>query len=347
VSSARGRSGSDVAGRIRVAGLEGAARVLRVLPDRAIDGIATVGGEITYRVQRRRTAQARRNLRRVARQLVATDRALPHVAAAARDPRALERLVRSAHRHAILYYLDVARTPLLHDGYVRERLAVESPDALEQAFGEGRPVVFLSLHFGGIELAGRYLAIRTGRPSVAPMETLADPHLQAWMLRSRGRVGVHIVGLREARRELLAALRRGESVGLVADRDITGGGIEVPFFGAPAPLPAGPGLLTLEVDAPIYAAAIRRTGRGRYTGRLIPIDVPLEGTRRERLTETLRRIAAVFEELIANAPEQWWAVFMPIWPDLEAPAGVRDGDARRAPAGDAAAQSAGPAEQAS
>jgi hypothetical protein len=24
----------------------------------------------------------------------------------------------------------------------------------------------------------------------------------------------------------------------------------------------------------------------------------------------------VFERLVADAPEQWWAVFFPIWPDL-------------------------------
>ena len=34
----------------------------------------------------------------------------------------------------------------------------------------------------------------------------------------------------------------------------------------------------------------------------------------------MTRLAAAFEDLIADAPEQWWAVFFPIWPDLEAPA---------------------------
>ena len=43
-------------------------------------------------------------------------------------------------------------------------------------------------------------------------------------MRTRGAAGVRIVGLREARRELLAALRDGTSVGLVGDRDLTGGG---------------------------------------------------------------------------------------------------------------------------
>ena len=65
---------------------------------------------------------------------------------------------------------------------------------------------------------------------------------------------------------------------------------------------------------------VRRAGHGRYLGKLIPIEVPAEGTRRERVTITMTRLAAAFEDLIADAPEQWWAVFFPIWPDLEAPA---------------------------
>jgi hypothetical protein len=29
-------------------------------------------------------------------------------------------------------------------------------------------------------------------------------------------------------------------------------------------------------------------------------------------------LSAAFERVVATAPEQWWAVFFPIWPDLEA-----------------------------
>jgi lauroyl/myristoyl acyltransferase len=161
----------------------------------------------------------------------------------------------------------------------------------------------------------------------APMETLGDPALQRWFERTRGVFGVNIVSLAAARRELLAALRRGEIVGIVADRDITGGGIDVPLFGAPAPLPAGPALLLTEVDVPFYAAGIWRTGRGRYAGRLIEIPVVLEGTRRQRIVATLTNEARAYEELISQAPEQWTAVFFPIWPDLVAGATTKEASA--------------------
>ena len=59
-----------------------------------------------------------------------------------------------------------------------------------------------------------------------------------------------------------------------------------------------------------------------------PVPVAAEGTRRERIAATLDALAAAFESLIADAPEQWSAVFFPIWPDLaaagEAPTRARD-----------------------
>jgi KDO2-lipid IV(A) lauroyltransferase len=96
----------------------------------------------------------------------------------------------------------------------------------------------------------------------------------------------------------------------------------VSLFGALAPLPAGPALLAIETGAPIYVAAVRRAGIGRYRGRLIEVTVPSDGSRRERLARTVEAIAKAFESIVADAPEQWWTVFFPIWPDLAAP---RDG----------------------
>ena len=176
--------------------------------------------------------------------------------------------------------------------------------------------MFIGLHFGAIELPALFLASRVGG-AVAPMETIDDVALQAWFTRTRGAAGVRIVGLREARRELLAALRNGTAVGLVGDRDLTGGGTLMPLFGAPAMLPLGPAMLAVESGAhavcgrgpACVARPIPRTpGADRRPGRGV-------ATRAGPATMTV--IAAAFERIVEDAPAQWWAVFFPIWPDLE------------------------------
>jgi phosphatidylinositol dimannoside acyltransferase len=289
------------------------------LPEKLVIRLADVAGLAWYRLTPERAALARRQLARVAEALAARGVGPERAQAAATDARALERLVRLAYRHAARYYVEVMRTPELSPQYLAERVLLETPEAIDAAFAGDRPAIFVGLHFGAIELPALYAAERSGRTVTGPMETVGDPELQAWFVRTRGRVGVRIVGLREARRELLAALRAGDPAGLVADRDITGGGLEVSLFGHPAPLPVGPALLAIESGAGIHVVAVRRDGPGRYRAQLREVVVPPEGSRRERAVETTRRMAAAFEEAIAAAPEQWWAVFFPIWPDLANP----------------------------
>jgi KDO2-lipid IV(A) lauroyltransferase len=296
--------------------------LLCLMPAGLAFGLADVAGNVWYRVAPARAATGRRNLARVTGYLATHDMGDERVRRAAADPRALEQLLRSAFRHAARYYVEVARTPTMGPDTVQRQLLVETPDVVDGAFSGERPVIFVGLHFGAIELPALLLAQRTGRVATVPMETIDDPELQRYFVRSRGRVGLRIVGLREAARELLAALRRGESVGLVGDRDITGGGHLVPLFGAPAPLPIGPALLAIEAGAPIYVTGVRRAGTGQYRGKLIPLATPGSGTRRERVNATLAALATTFESIVADAPDQWWSVFFPIWPDLE-PASVR------------------------
>ena len=288
------------------------------LPERPLVALAELAGDVWYRATPGRAGQARRNLERVAGWLAAHDRGTPLARAAARDPRALERMVRLAYRHAARYYLEVARTPALRVADLDRLVSIETPDVVEGAFAPGRASIFVGLHFGAIELPALYLAARAGG-AVAPMETIADPTLQAWMVRTRGAAGVRIVGLREARRELTGALRSGSAVGLVGDRDLTGGGVLTELFGAPARLPLGPALLAIETGAPMYVVGVRRVAAGRYVGRAQPIAEAGPGSRRERATVLTSAMARAFERIVEDAPEQWWAVFFPIWPDLERP----------------------------
>lgn len=314
--------------RTRVAALEAASWLARHLPEPLLIGAADLVGRAWYRAAPARAAQARRNLRRVAEVLDGRGIGATGARAAAHDEEALERLVRSAFRHDARYYLEVLQVPGLTPEIFARRVIIETPEVVEAAF-RGGPVIFVSPHFGPIELPALYLADRTGRTFAAPMESVDDPPLQRWFERTRGSLGVRIVGLRHARRELQAALRDGVPIGIVADRDVAGGGVAASFFDHPAPLPIGPALLAIETGTPLYAVGVRRLAGGRVGGRLLPVEVAADGTRRERIGATLAAMAAAFEDLIADAPEQWSGCFFPIWPDLAGagqphePAGAR------------------------
>ena len=107
----------------------------------------------------------------------------------------------------------------------------------------------------------------------------------------------------------------------------------VPLFGAPALAAARPGPARhreRRADVrgggpPAPGRPLRRPARAARRSR-----PPARAASASRRSSTRRR--ARFERQSPRRPEQWWAVFFPIWPDLEADRGrVADADDRRSP----------------
>ena len=291
--------------------------LLRRLPDGPLHRAADVVGGLLYRAWPARRRLVRANLERVARYLDEQGMANEATAAAARNGRALDRLTRAAFGHYVRGYLEAATLPRYATDEAIARIRADDPAAARDAFPAGRsgPLVIIGLHFGAVEIPALW-ATRRGLRITAPMETIADAELQAYMERTRGATGLRVIPLDGAARELRRALERNETIALVADRVVAGGGTRVELFGAPARLPAGPAVLALETSAPAWVVATRRVAGGQYRTRLERVDVTVEGSVRERLAAFMAAETMAFERAVADAPEQWWTVFFQIWDDI-------------------------------
>jgi phosphatidylinositol dimannoside acyltransferase len=290
--------------------------VLTWLPERPLRRVAWAVGGALYRTQPARRRLVRANLERVCAYLVDTNMASPRTAAAARDGRALDNLTRAAFGHYVLSYLEGATVRRYATAAQLARVVPDDAALAEVAFARGRtgPTIVVGLHFGAVEIPALWATAR-GVPITAPMETVADPDMQSYFERSRGGTGLRIVPLEGAAARVRAALTSNETVALVADRALSSKGARVTLFGAPARLPAGPAVLALETGAPTWVVATRRAG-ATYRTRIVRLEVPATGTPRERLSGFVMQQVAAFERVIADAPEQWWTLFFPIWDDI-------------------------------
>ena len=136
--------------------------------------------------------------------------------------------------------------------------------------GEAGPI-HMAMHFGSVDLSALY-GVRVGElPVTGPMEFVTSPLARAYFEHVRTELGVTIVPLGDAATSLIAALERGEAVGVVADRNIVGSGVKVELFGAPARLPIGPAVLSVQTGALIYLQAIERTAPGEWLGHTVRI----------------------------------------------------------------------------
>ncbi len=291
-------------------------KLISHMPEGTLWRLGNMAGTLEYRASRSRRDHARRNLRQVLEWMAANGKGAEEYRRAATDPKAIEALVRSAFRHHAHYTLELARVTQFNAAFVTERLVVETPREVEAWLTERRALILIGLHFGAIELPGVYAVHRLGS-IVTPMETIKNARIQRYLFSTRATLGVHIVTLEDAGLELIAAIRRNEPVGLVADRDLGGTGLEVELFGARTRIPAGPAFLAVETGAPAYVSGVRRDGPGRYRGSVWQVPAPEGANRRERIRAMAREEARLFEQFIMEAPEQWLALFHPIWPDLE------------------------------
>ncbi len=199
-------------------------------------------------------------------------------------------------------------------------------------------------HLGCWEVGGRWIA-REGFPLTTVVEPVNPPELFEWFVAAREAIGIRVLRLGPgAAAELLATLRRGGPVALLADRDLTGDGVEVQFFGERTTLPAGPAVLALRTGAPLLPCAVFHLRGGGHRGLILPaIDTHREGRLGADVARVIQLLAADLERLIRRAPSQWH-VFQPRWepapPGTARPARLRS---RAASAAHGSVASGGPA----
>jgi KDO2-lipid IV(A) lauroyltransferase len=104
---------------------------------------------------------------------------------------------------------------------------------------------------------------------------------------------------------LAQRLRAGGLVCLPADRDITGSGIEVDFFGEKARMMGGPAALAVQTGAALMPVTLWYDGPLWYAHIHEEIPVPENGTRREKIAAMTQEVARVFETGIAAHPQDW------------------------------------------
>lgn len=104
---------------------------------------------------------------------------------------------------------------------------------------------------------------------------------------------------------LAQRLRAGKIAVLVCDLDVTGGGIEVDFFGKKARMMGGSAALAVHTGAALMPVTLWFEGDdwGLHIHHEIP--APTEGNRRQKTIAMMQEVARVFEAGIRAHPQDW------------------------------------------
>jgi lauroyl/myristoyl acyltransferase len=232
----------------------------------------------------------------------------------------LEHSTYKAHYYYARYWVEILRLGTL--GLSEVVLSVDTVASEEFVTRRltRQPTIAVLAHVGNWEWGGAWVSLAcNGVTAVA--ERLEDPAMTQWFLDARRRLGMEIVLTGgDVARSLLRALREGDLVALLVDRDISGTGEPVEFLGQRVPLSSGPGVLSVMSGVPIFPVGTYQRRGGRQEVRFFPpIYPPNEGTRAERVGVVMRDVAAAIEAIVQEEPGQWhnFQPYEPVWSSLE------------------------------
>jgi KDO2-lipid IV(A) lauroyltransferase len=222
------------------------------------------------------------------------------------DVAALRRLSWLNFRNHAKAYADLMQLPRARVESMRSRLRVDGWEHVEAARAHGKGALVVSCHMGSYEVVAAIWSA-----TLAPVSFFAEEveprQLFEWYRDTRARLGISVLTLDHGGiRKVLEALRDQEMVITAIDRDITGTGHVMPFFGRPAPIPLGPAAIALRLGTPLLPVCVYRLRDDTYVAEGSPlIYATSTGDARADQVRTTEQLLRRIEGFIQSHPEQW------------------------------------------
>ncbi|MBT8201286.1 MAG: phosphatidylinositol mannoside acyltransferase [Acidimicrobiia bacterium] len=194
-----------------------------------------------------------------------------------------------------------------------DHMTIEGEENLDEPKANGKGIILVLPHTGNWEVAGLE-AVRQDVPVLAVAENLPNRYIREWFVKARAAHDIEIAIARKGvTAELVKRLQNGGTLALPSDRDLSGRGVKVNFFGEETTLPLGPGLLAERTGSPIIPVGVYFRGRGHHLVVHPPLPDATGADVEQRLRERTQGMAEAFEKIIRLAPEQWH-MLQPNWP---------------------------------
>ena len=177
----------------------------------------------------------------------------------------------------------------------------------EQAFARGKGVLFLTAHFGGWELSAFAHSLHGHWVNIV-MRPMDNQYLDHMLQSYRTMHGNKVVPKDDFVRGLLAAMKAGETVGILMDTNMTPPqGVFVDFFGIKACTASGLARIAMRTDAAVVPGfTIWDESLGKYRLRFDPaLELIRTGDLEADIVANTQMFTKVIEDYVRKYPEQW------------------------------------------
>ncbi|MFF0636992.1 phosphatidylinositol mannoside acyltransferase [Nocardia sp. NPDC004151] len=279
-------------------------RLVRALPERTARRLFDRGADLAARkankaARRGNPNQLRKNLARV---VGTTPDLVP------------DSLIRDSMRSYARYWREAFRLPSMDHVALGKSLRVEGIEHVDAALARGKGVLLVLPHSGNWDMAGVWLVQNYGQFSTVA-ERLKPESLFERFVEYRESLGFEVFPLTGGEQppfpQLADRLRDNKIVCLMGERDITGKGVPVRFFGEDSWLPAGAAKLAQDTGAALLPVhcwfTVDADGREGWGMRVFE-SLDLAGG----MAPATQALTDVFAANIAAHPADWH-MLQPVW----------------------------------
>lgn len=289
---------SGLAERATLAGYRAGWSLVRRMPGRLAYGSFDLIADVAWRRGGKSVERMRSNYATVRPELTPAD---------------LDALVRAGMRSYLRYWCDSFRLPDCSVQDLIDGVRVVGDDAVRAHLQSGRSAVMFLGHMGNWDFGGAWSTTQLA-PVTTVAERLKPEELFDEFLAFREGLGMRIIPLTggsDVFRELTKACRSGALVALLADRDLTKGGIEVDFCGQRARMAVGPAALAVNTGAALFPCIVHYEphpqGHGWRTVVTFhdAVAVPTQGTSRDKIQAMTQACADVLTQAVREHTHDW------------------------------------------
>ena len=178
-----------------------------------------------------------------------------------------------------------------------------------EIFKANAPAIIVTGHFANWEIMATVLT-QSGLPVRITYRKINNPYIDARVRKQRERYGTKFLvqkSTHKGGRELLEALKNGESIALLNDQKFNTG-VSVPFFHEEAMTAQGATRLALKTGRPLLPMAVTRDGANFTVTFYEPIELDTSGDRETNVLNGVKQVTGFIEDRIREAPAQWFWV---------------------------------------
>lgn len=197
------------------------------------------------------------------------------------------------------------------------RVEIVGGERLAAIAREHRPAVLISGHFSNWEIMAAAI-VHLGVDCQITYRAANNPGIDRRIMEARRRYGVKLLAAKggDGSREILEAMKTGQSVALLNDQKFNGG-VAAPFFGRTVHTAPGPTRMALRFDAPMIPLSVQRTRGARFR---VVVHEPLAflrtGDRAADIRAGVEAVNAFMEARVRERPAEWFWVHKR-WPAAE------------------------------